>query len=202
MLAAVTVDGSASSDADGSITRAFRWTWGDEVVVDAADVPASNIVGTRWTRVQDAGASGGKALRNPDRGDAKVATAAAVPASYVDVRFYAAAGVPYHLWFRMRAEGDSHLNDSMFRQFSGAVNSQGTVGSIESAAATPRSSSSKKATPPVCPAGVGTTMGACTLASPVYFATSGLRPSVCSNAKTDHVGPAGAELEHILDDAS
>jgi hypothetical protein len=170
---ALTVDGSASSDADGTVT-AFRWTWGDEVVVDAADVPASNIVGTRWTRVQDAGASAGVALRNSNRGEAKVTTAAAAPASYVDVRFYAAAGVPYHLWFRMRAESDSYLNDSMFVQFSGAVNAQGTavnrIGSSNAAIVILEEGNAAGVS------GWGWNDDAYgTLGAPVYFSASGLQ---------------------------
>jgi hypothetical protein len=170
---ALTVDGSASSDADGSIT-AFRWTWGDEVVVDAADVPASNIVGTRWTRVQDGGASAGVALHNPNRGEAKVSTAAAAPPSYVDVRFYAAAGVPYHLWFRMRAESDSYLNDSMFVQFSGTVNAQGSavnrIGSTNAAIVILEEGNAAGVS------GWGWNDDAYgTLAAPVYFAASGLQ---------------------------
>src|SRR6185295_13420640 len=49
--APLSADGSASSDADGTIA-AYRWIWGDEVVVDAADVAAVDIHGTRWTRIQ------------------------------------------------------------------------------------------------------------------------------------------------------
>lgn len=171
--AARTVDGSASSDADGSIV-AYRWTWGDEVVVDAADLPASGLVGSRWTRVQVAGASGGVALHNPNRNDAKLAAPAAVPASYVEARFYAAARVPYHLWFRMRAEGDAYTNDSMFVQFSGSVDSKGNainrIGSSNAAVASLEEGTA---------AGVSgwgwNDDGYGTLASPVYFATSGLQ---------------------------
>ena len=123
--AAITVDGSGSSDSDGSVAS-YRWSWGDEIVVNAADVPASGIVGSKWVREQASGAADGIALHNPNANAAKAAAAAA-PASYVDVRFYAAAGVPYHLWFRMRAEGDSYANDSMFVQFSGAVDAQGAA---------------------------------------------------------------------------
>lgn len=123
---AVTVDGSGSFDSDGSIAR-HRWTWGDEIVVNAADVPASAIVGSRWVRTQVSGAAGGWALYNPNANASKVGSAAAAPASYVDVRFYAAAGVPYQLWFRMRAEADSYANDSMFVQFSGSVDAQGNA---------------------------------------------------------------------------
>jgi hypothetical protein len=123
---AITVDGSGSSDSDGGIAS-YRWTWGDEIVVNAADVPASGIVGSKWVREQASGAADGVALHNPNANAAKLASALAAPASYVDVKFYAAAGVPYHLWFRMRAEGDSYSNDSMFVQFSGAVDGQGAA---------------------------------------------------------------------------
>jgi hypothetical protein len=122
----VRVDGSASADADGSIT-AHSWSWGDEVVVNAGDTAATTVVGTGWARVTAGGAAGGVALSNADKGAAKVANAAAAPASYVDVRFYAAAGVPYHLWFRMQAKDDDFTSDSMFVQFSGAVTPQGTA---------------------------------------------------------------------------
>jgi hypothetical protein len=121
-----TVDGSGSSDADGSVVS-FAWSWGDEIVVNAADTAAAKIVGTRWARVTAAGAAGGVALHNADKGSAKIGSAAAAPSSYVDVTFYAAAGVPYHLWFRMQAQGNDYTNDSMFVQFSGAVTAQGTA---------------------------------------------------------------------------
>jgi hypothetical protein len=40
--------------------------------------------------------------------------------------FKAEAGVPYHLWMRGRAEGDSYTNDSVFVQFSQAADASGT----------------------------------------------------------------------------
>jgi hypothetical protein len=46
---------------------------------------------------------------------------AAAPSSYVDVTFTAAAGVPYRMWIRMRATGNSYTNDSIYVQVSGAV---------------------------------------------------------------------------------
>jgi PKD domain-containing protein len=169
----MTADGSASSDADGTITS-YRWSWGDEVVVDAADIPAANIVGSRWVREQDSGASQGIALHNPDLGEAKKTSAAAAPSSYVTVRFYAAAGVPYHLWFRMRAQGDSYSNDSMFVQFDGSVDANrvavNRIGSSNAAAV-------------VLEEGTGAGVsgwgwnddGYGTLGGTVYFATSGLQ---------------------------
>ena len=171
--APLSADGSASTDADGTIA-AFRWTWGDEIVVDAADVPAGDIKGTRWTRVQDSGASKGVALRNPDRGDAKLAAAAASPSSYVDVHFYAAAGVPYHLWFRMRADNDAYTNDSMFVQFSGAVDVQGRA--VNRIGTTSADIAFLEEGNGAGLSGWGWNDDAYgTLAAPVYFATSGLQ---------------------------
>jgi hypothetical protein len=119
-------DGSASSDAEGSLTS-FTWRWHDDVVLYAHDVPASDIVGSAWTRVARTDAAGGSAISNPNRGAAKIATPFASPASYVDVRFHAAAGVPYRLWVRTRAEGDAYSNDSLYLQFSGRVDAQGAA---------------------------------------------------------------------------
>jgi len=80
------------------------------------------ITGTAWKKVGDSTAAGGQRLWNPNLGAARVATAAATPASYVDFTFNAVAGQPYRLWIRGRAENDFYGNDSMFVQFSGAVN--------------------------------------------------------------------------------
>jgi hypothetical protein len=41
--------------------------------------------------------------------------------SYFDVTFDAAAGVPYHLWFRMRADSNSYSNDSVYVWVNGAA---------------------------------------------------------------------------------
>ena len=117
-------DGSASSDAEGPIAT-HTWWWHDDIVIYAADIAAGDIAGTAWTRVARGDAAGGAALSNPDRGAAKITTPAAAPASYVDVRFYAAAGVPYRLWMRARADADSYTNDSLYLQFSGRVDSAG-----------------------------------------------------------------------------
>ena len=95
-----------------------------EIVVHAGDIPASSIRGD-WQIVSDTTAAGGVALRNPDRGAPKGAPLAQ-PTSYVDVAFTAQSGVDYHVWLRLRAEGDSYQNDSVTLQFSGSVTSAGT----------------------------------------------------------------------------
>ncbi len=80
------------------------------------------IVGTAWKKISDAGAAGGQRLSNPNHNAAKVATASASPASYAQFTFNAVAGKPYRLWIRGRADGNDYNNDSVFIQFSGAVN--------------------------------------------------------------------------------
>lgn len=123
--ARLTVDGATSSDADGSVTD-FTWSWGDEIVVQARDTAVS-VVGGQWARVTSPRAAGGVAVFNANRSAAKPAGPIVAPASYVDVQVYAAAGVPYHLWFRMQAEDDDNANDSMFVQFSSAVSAAGAA---------------------------------------------------------------------------
>ena len=65
-------------------------------------------------------------LLNPDRGAAKRAAALASPASYVELTVDVAAGVPYRLWLRSRATNNAYANDSIYLQFSGAVDAAGT----------------------------------------------------------------------------
>ncbi|HTI38144.1 MAG TPA: PKD domain-containing protein [Vicinamibacterales bacterium] len=122
----VTVNGSGSTDPDGSIAS-YRWAWGDDVLVRAADLGSSNIIGSAWVRSSMSDAAGGAALTNPDRGAPKIDPPSASPSSYVEFTVNAAAGVPYRLWIRMRAAGDYYGNDSLSVQFSGAVDASGNA---------------------------------------------------------------------------
>jgi phosphatidylserine/phosphatidylglycerophosphate/cardiolipin synthase-like enzyme len=83
------------------------------------------ITGAAWKKVSDATAAGGQRLWNPNQNAAKIVTASAGPASYVEFTFNAVAGRPYRLWMRGRAENDYYGNDSAFVQFSGTVNASG-----------------------------------------------------------------------------
>jgi hypothetical protein len=119
-------DGTASSDPDGTVLD-YVWHWGDEILVRAADLPAAAVKGSEWLRTTQADAAGGAMLLNPDKGAAKRAAALASPGSYVEFTVNAAAGVPYYLWLRMRASGNSYSNDSLYLQFNGAVDGQGAA---------------------------------------------------------------------------
>jgi hypothetical protein len=95
-----------------------------EVVLYAAD--AATVSGT-WTRVSDSTAAGSARLWNADRAAAKLANALAAPVNYFEMTFNAQAGVAYHLWMRGKADKNNWANDSVYVQFSGAVDARGAA---------------------------------------------------------------------------
>jgi phosphatidylserine/phosphatidylglycerophosphate/cardiolipin synthase-like enzyme len=94
------------------------------IVLWTSAIPDSAVQGD-WVRVADPTAAGGGALQNPDRGRAKIAPALASPANYFDISFSATGNVPYHLWMRMKAQGNSTSNDSVHVQFSDSIDGAG-----------------------------------------------------------------------------
>jgi hypothetical protein len=96
-----------------------------EIVIHASDVPAASIFGD-WAKTADNTAADGIRLWNPNHGAPK-ASASASPANYFEVTFNAVAGTPYHLWLRMKAEGNTWANDSVHVQFSGSVDASGNA---------------------------------------------------------------------------
>jgi hypothetical protein len=120
-----TVNGGGSTDAEAPLVR-YDWHFREDILIRAADVPTANLHG-RFRRVSVSGAAGGIAIENSNAGEAKKAAALASPANYVDITFEAGAGVPYYVWLRMKASGDSGANDSLYVQFNGAVNASGTA---------------------------------------------------------------------------
>ena len=95
-----------------------------EIVLYAAE--ASTVAGT-WVVENDASAAGGRRIRNPNAGVAKIVTPLAAPSTYFELTFTAEAGRPYRLWIRGKAENNNYANDSVHVQFSGAVNQSGTA---------------------------------------------------------------------------
>jgi phosphatidylserine/phosphatidylglycerophosphate/cardiolipin synthase-like enzyme len=94
----------------------------DDVVLYASEAPT--VVGA-WVLTADATAAGGARLRNPNLNAAKVTTALVTPANYFQMTFAAQAGRPYRLWMRGQADSNNWANDSVFAQFSGAVDHNG-----------------------------------------------------------------------------
>ena len=118
----------------GTSGRGSAQTPSGDVVLYASQAPVR--VGN-WSVVGDPTAAGGSRLTNSDAGLAKITTPLASPNSYAEVSFNAVAGLPYRLWIRGKAEADSPYKDSVYVQFSGSVDSNGTpVNRINTASAT------------------------------------------------------------------
>jgi hypothetical protein len=127
---AVTPDGRSGAYFGGSgfvayvSVREGAPSTGGDIVLHARDASAT---GDRWQFVADSTAAGSTRIWNPDAGVPKIGTASPAPASFFELTFQAEAGVPYHLWLRMKADNDSWTNDSVFVQFSDTVDSSGNA---------------------------------------------------------------------------
>jgi hypothetical protein len=95
---------------------------GPDVVIHAADIPAGAVVG-RWTFVADASAADGTRLQTANQG--VKSGVSATPAHYFETTFEAEAGVPYHVWLRLKADGNNWANDSVYVQFDGSTDASG-----------------------------------------------------------------------------
>jgi hypothetical protein len=93
-----------------------------DIVLYAAD--AALLTG-HWARTADSSAAGGEILTTPDGGWSSTTAPQPAPAHFVEFSFTASANKTYRVWFRMRAGGNSKYNDSMFVQFSDALDSAG-----------------------------------------------------------------------------
>jgi hypothetical protein len=123
VLTAVAIDdrgGSASSEHVAITPRS-------EIVLYASDV--AQMAGN-YQLVPNATTAGGVALWNRNLAAAKVATAAAAPASYAEFTFHAEAGRPYQLWIRGRAEWNDPANDAVHIQFDGTAGAR--IGTTQS----------------------------------------------------------------------
>jgi phosphatidylserine/phosphatidylglycerophosphate/cardiolipin synthase-like enzyme len=112
-----------------SATWSFR-TQGEAPAVDGDDIllwawRSASAAG--WSKIADSTGAGGFRMENPNAGAAKQGAALASPAHYFDLSFIAEAGVPYRLWIRGKAAGNSYSNDSVFVQFSDSVNADGAA---------------------------------------------------------------------------
>ena len=93
----------------------------DEVLLLASSARLSGA----WRLMPDSTAAGGARVYHPDQGAAKLTSPLATPSNYFELTFAADAGKPYRLWMRGLAEADSWSNDSVFVQFSDAVDMSG-----------------------------------------------------------------------------
>ena len=84
--------------------------------------PVAQVTGKSNRTVR---AAGGKRIRYPDAGLAKLNTPLANPTNYFELTFNAEKGIPYRFWIRGNAQSNSTNNDSAYVQFSGSVDAFG-----------------------------------------------------------------------------
>lgn len=123
-LQQIGLDGAAFDSGSVSHCAAPPPAAAGEVVLYAASAP---VRAGAWRVQSDSAAAGGQLIVDPDAGAAKLTTALASPATYFELTFNAAAGVPYHLWIRGKAQGDYYGNDSVFVQFDHSVDQSGAA---------------------------------------------------------------------------
>lgn len=101
---------------------AARATAAGDVVAYATD---ATVVRGNWARTADGTAAGGQKMAGSDLGWSSVNAPLAGATDTFELTVTADANTPYHVWVRMRANGDSKWNDSAWLQFSDAVSSSG-----------------------------------------------------------------------------
>lgn len=93
-----------------------------DVVIYSSDVTA---ISGYWKRSSDGATAGGQKMVSHDYGWAHTGSPLASPKHYFEAKFSASAGTAYRVWVRLKAAGNSISNDSVYMQFSDAVNSSG-----------------------------------------------------------------------------
>jgi hypothetical protein len=91
-----------------------------EIVMHSFAVPSGN-----WQSVSDPTAASGVRMFYPNAGAARVERPAAEPGNYVELSFTPDPTQTYKLWFRMKAQNNHWANDSIWVQFSSAVDAAG-----------------------------------------------------------------------------
>jgi hypothetical protein len=93
-----------------------------EIVLWAADALREG----RWQAINDPAAAGGVRVYDPNRGVPKVPAPVQLPGDVVTFRFVADPDLTYKLWIRLKADGNAWANDSVWVQFDGATDTNGT----------------------------------------------------------------------------
>jgi hypothetical protein len=96
-----------------------------EIVLHVGAAGWDTVAQGNWGVVDDASAASGKALYDRNAGAPKVTSPSPSPANYVDVGFVADTTQTYKLWVRLKADGNNWSNDSVWLQFTNAVDSSG-----------------------------------------------------------------------------
>ena len=119
----VTDNAGASSSATTTATiQSAPSTGAGDIVLTAADVTR---VSGEWRRVSSSSGSGGQIMVNTERGWWNTDAPLARPTHFFEVPFQAVANTNYRVWLRMRSRSNTKADDSVWVQFTGAVNASG-----------------------------------------------------------------------------
>jgi endonuclease/exonuclease/phosphatase family metal-dependent hydrolase len=108
---AMTVVGAATTEAQ-------------DIVLYSSDV--SNVQGNWYAAASSTGA-GGQRMTSNDYGWSATDAPLANPGDYFEANFTAPSYTTYRVWVRVRATNDSKWNDSLWVQFSDAINTSGSA---------------------------------------------------------------------------
>jgi hypothetical protein len=97
-------------------------TPGGDIVLYASDVTRAE---GNWARVGSWSGAAGEKMQSSDLGWATISQPLASPSDYFEVQFVPEANRAYRLWLRLRGAGDSKYNESVWVQFSGALDAGG-----------------------------------------------------------------------------
>ncbi len=75
-----------------------------DIVLHSSDITS---VSGNWSVTAATGAAGGSSIVSADHGWSSVDVPVATPQNYFEASFTAPANVPYHVWLRLRAAGNS-----------------------------------------------------------------------------------------------
>ena len=112
--------GPVTNDRTALHRNTTRLTAGD-VILRAGDVVRRR---GDWTTRGDATAADGLSLASGNRGWSSITRPQTSAPHAVDFTFTAVAGVRYRVWLRMRATGNAKSNDSVWLQYTGAVDAR------------------------------------------------------------------------------
>ena len=95
---------------------------GRDIVLYSADVTA---ISGNWVRTGSTSGAGGAKMQSMDQGWSSGEQPLAAPDDYFEARFVPEANRAYRVWLRLRGANNASDNDSVWVQFSGAVNAGG-----------------------------------------------------------------------------
>jgi hypothetical protein len=118
LACAVLVAAAVGSSHPARLTAQYA----DPIVLYASDV---SVQAGLFVRAASTSGAGGFKMTSANTGWDSVAGPLAQPAHYFEATFDATAGVPYHVWLRLRAADDSKWNESVWVQFDTSVAADG-----------------------------------------------------------------------------